>query len=320
MASRSVARSPSRGLAGLTTPRAAAPAAAPSAAESCGKEDRPPLPLPALFLLMLPAFNYGLICASVGVLVLPQEAQRMFEAQRSLYLAAMLGLTGVSQLICPMVGYASDRTRLKMGRRMPYILVGDAIALVALGMLYIARTKLWGNAYLVAILFCILGLNVAYTGFTSLVSDVVPPAQLGFASGIMGGLTATGAVGGLLAVGFFLPLKWAYPMYGAPVLISMPLVWCAARKYDQEITAQQPELTSPWKLSDLRGSYWISPSTHGDFFWVFCSRTLYYMAVSVQIYILYYLRDLMHEKWVTEDAVTCEWLQLRTGRAIRPTS
>ena len=92
----------------------------------------------------LPALNYGLICASVGVLVMPQEAQRMFGEQRSLYLAVMLGLCGASQLVCPMVGYASDRTRLQIGRRMPYILFGNLATLISIGLLYIARTALWG--------------------------------------------------------------------------------------------------------------------------------------------------------------------------------
>ena len=272
---------------------AAAAAAAPPAAE---------FSLLQLIGINLPALNYGLVCASVGVLVLPQEAQRMFAEQRSLYLAVMLALTGISQLVCPMIGYASDRTRMRMGRRMPYILFGDAAALVSLGMLYLARTELWGSAYLVSILAAILSLNIAYTGFTGLVSDIVPESQLGFASGVMGGLTALGAVGGLLGVGFFLPLSSAYPLYGGAILISMPLVWLAAHEHDVELTADKCQ---PWALSDLRSSYWISPGTHGDFFWVFVSRTFYYMAVSVQIYILYYLRDMIgaHQAWVREDAV-----------------
>jgi MFS family permease len=264
------------------------------------ERERPEFSMMRLVGINLPALNYGLVGASVGVLVLPQEAERMFGQQRSLYLALMLALTGFSQLVCPLIGYASDRTRSSMGRRMPYILFGDAAALVSLGMLYIARTELWGNAYLASILATILALNVAYTGFTGLVSDVVPPSQLGVASGVMGALTALGAVGGLLGVGFFLELRLAYPLYGGTILVSMPLVWLAAHAHDGELPAEKCQ---PWALSDLRSSYWISPSTHGDFFWVFVSRTFYYMAVSVQIYILYYLRDMVVEEWVAENSV-----------------
>lgn len=251
----------------------------------------------------LPALNYGLICASVGVLVLPQEAQRMFAAQRSVYLAAMMGLIGASQLVCPMVGYVSDRTRLRMGRRMPYILFGNLATLVSIGLLYIARTRLWGRAYLVMLMCAMLGLNVMYTAFTGIVADIVPKPQRGEASGVMGTLTALGAVGGLLGVGFFLPLSWAYHLYAGTILFSTPFFWLAAHKYDLQLS---DERCQKWLLSDLRSSYWISPATHGDFFWVFCSRTCYYMAVSTQIYIIYYLRDVIgqHEgmHWVRDDA------------------
>lgn len=51
-------------------------------------------------------------------------------------------------------------------------------------------------------------------------------------------------------------------------------------------------------------SYYISPASHGDFFWVFCSRTGYYMAVSTQIYILYYLRDCMKDPQISQNAKT----------------
>jgi len=34
----------------------------------------------------------------------------------------------------------------------------------------------------------------------------------------------------------------------------------------------------------------ITPATHGDFFWVWCSRALYYMDISSQAFLLYYIR------------------------------
>merc|ERR1711969_164859 len=82
----------------------------PAADGPAAADARRILPVPQLLGLMMPAMSYGLVCASVGVLVLPQEAQFMFGELRSVYLAAMLALTGVSQLVSPLAGYASDRT------------------------------------------------------------------------------------------------------------------------------------------------------------------------------------------------------------------
>jgi hypothetical protein len=59
---------------------------------------------------MMHAFGYGLFYASVGVLLLPQEALHMFEEEHAIFLAVMLALAGVSQLVSPAAGYVSDRT------------------------------------------------------------------------------------------------------------------------------------------------------------------------------------------------------------------
>ena len=267
------------------SPAAGGPAAAVGAADA-----RRILPVPQLLGLMMPAMSYGLVCASVGVLVLPQEAQFMFGELRSVYLAAMLALTGVSQLVSPLAGYASDRTTSRLGRRLPYILGGNAVLLVALIALYLSRTWLWGYAYLVSLFVATLALNVMYTGFTGLVSDLIHPSQLGFSSGVMGGLVAIGAVTGLLGVGFFLPLQFAYPLYGGTAVVAAILNWLAVHDLDVQLTREARPACSG---AELLHAYWISPSTHGDFFWVFVSRTFYYMAVSVQIYILYFLRDMV---------------------------
>ena len=266
------------------SPAADGPAAAGAA------DARRILPVPQLLGLMMPAMSYGLVCASVGVLVLPQEAQFMFGELRSVYLAAMLALTGVSQLVSPLAGYASDRTTSRLGRRLPYILGGNAVLLVALIALYLSRTWLWGYAYLVSLFVATLALNVMYTGFTGLVSDLIHPSQLGFSSGVMGGLVAIGAVTGLLGVGFFLPLQFAYPLYGGTAVVAAILNWLAVHDLDVQLTREARPACSG---AELLHAYWISPSTHGDFFWVFVSRTFYYMAVSVQIYILYFLRDMV---------------------------
>jgi len=49
---------------------------------------------------------------------------------------------------------------------------------VITGALYMARTLRMGHAYLVLLLVAIIALNVAYTGFTGLVSDMVAPEQV----------------------------------------------------------------------------------------------------------------------------------------------
>jgi len=248
---------------------------------------------------MMHAFGYGLFYASVGVLLLPQEALHMFEEQHAIFLAVMLALAGVSQLVSPAAGYMSDRTCHWMGRRMPYILLGNLTLFLCLGAMFLARTYLYGYTYLALLLAAVISLNVAYTGFTGLVSDVVPLTQMGFASGVMGAMTAAGAVTGLVFLGWLgeQRLDLAYGVYAAAVFFCTPFTYFAVR--DKPLSREDAKISS---AAELYKSYWISPASHGDFFWVFVSRTFYYMAVSVQIYILYYLRDTMKEAEIKNNA------------------
>ena len=50
--------------------------------------------------------------------------------------------------------------------------------MLATGALYLARNESWGHVYLALLLPAILALNVAYTGFTGLVSDMVGSEQV----------------------------------------------------------------------------------------------------------------------------------------------
>lgn len=114
----------------------------------------------------------------------------MFEGSHAVALAAMLVLGGISQLVAPVAGYWSDRTTSSMGRRMPFILLGNVTLFISLGFMYLARTYMYGKLYMFLLLIAMISLNVAYTGFAGLVSDVVPAHQMGVTSGIMGGMTA----------------------------------------------------------------------------------------------------------------------------------
>ncbi|EKX41130.1 hypothetical protein GUITHDRAFT_164484 [Guillardia theta CCMP2712] len=258
---------------------------------------KPPLSTLRLICLNMHAFNYGLFYASVGVLLLPEEALHMFNESHAIFLAVMLVIAGVSQLISPAAGYWSDRLISRMGRRMPFILGGNLVLFLSLGCMYLARTYLYGYTYLLLLFVAVLALNVAYTGFTGLVSDVVDMSQMGYASGIMGGLTAAGAVLGLVSLGFWIPLDMAYGLYAIAVVATTPFTWLSVRDAPLPFDKQKPYL-----FSELLKSYWISPTTHGDFFWVFVSRTFYYMGVSIQIYILYYLKDTMKDPEISGNA------------------
>jgi Na+/melibiose symporter-like transporter len=98
-------------------------------------------------------------------------------------------------LIPVAVGWLSDRTVSRWGRRRPWIAIGTAVNVVGLLMLGLAPTA---AALVLAYLVVQIGFNLAGGAFNGVIPDVVPDAQRGRASGLLGMLNQLGIVVGLL--------------------------------------------------------------------------------------------------------------------------
>jgi len=122
-----------------------------------------------------------------------------------------------------------------------------------------------------------------------LVPDLIPESQVGRANGLIAMLSVMGAVFGFC-------LWWATVgqvelMYVFYILLLMGslCISCAAVQEKQQSESSLAPLT--W--AEIRASFWVSPSEHRDFFYVFVSRTCYYMGISSQTFMLYFLRDML---------------------------
>jgi MFS family permease len=95
--------------------------------------------------------------------------------------------------IQPMIGVVSDRTRTRIGRRMPYLLIGAPIAAVAFAFIPNARTF---SAFIAAITVMLLFAALYRTPVIALMPDLVPSPLRSQANGI---INLMGGVGGVLA-------------------------------------------------------------------------------------------------------------------------
>jgi len=105
-------------------------------------------------------------------------------------------------IIQPLVGYFSDRTWMpKLGRRIPYLIVGTVVAVIVMCLLPNSGSLGFGFGSVaaltfgaVAILFMDLSSNVAMQPFKMMVGDMVNEKQKGFAYSIQSFLSNSGAV------------------------------------------------------------------------------------------------------------------------------
>jgi MFS family permease len=108
------------------------------------------------------------------------------------YISLVLSLAGVSAcMVGPLIGYLSDRTPARFGRRAPYIVGGMLAAALCLLALPHAVT-LTTVAALSVVMYCAVGL--VQTPYYSLLPDVTPAEQRGTASGVMNLLGTFGII------------------------------------------------------------------------------------------------------------------------------
>ena len=113
-------------------------------------------------------------------------------------------------LVQPIVGMLSDRTWTKVGRRLPYLILGATIAVIVMCLLpnagsfrfTVSSAILFG---LIALMLLDTSINMAMQPFKMLVGDMVNEKQKGLAYSIQSFLCNAGSI-----VGFILPflLVW----------------------------------------------------------------------------------------------------------------
>ena len=107
-------------------------------------------------------------------------------------------------IVQPIVGSASDRTWTRLGRRLPYLLVGAAVAIIV--MCFLPNAGSLGLSISAAIIFGLVmlmlldtSINMAMQPFKMLVGDMVNERQKGLAYSIQSFLCNAGSVVGYVA-------------------------------------------------------------------------------------------------------------------------
>lgn len=254
-----------------------------------------------IFIMALNSYAllYGAAISSFGIIILPVEMGVLFPTGHALSLSVALGIAGVSQLICPIAGFVSDNHVSVHGKRRIPMIIGTIGCVVGLFILAYCRQRKLGEAYLVVFGITMCFLNVAYSVWVGLVADVVCryPELNRLNSSFVGAFQMLGSVAGVMGIGYVFGVEYTYYVFAATATICCALV-CFAGQERPNLEAQE------WNMRDIIDCFRISPTSHGDFFWVFVSRTLYYMGVSAQCFCFYYLRDILGRLNPTRDTAT----------------
>ena len=116
------------------------------------------------------------------------------DAGRALFLVSISGAV-IAMIVQPTIGSISDYTISRWGRRKPYILIGSILDLVFLIGIASSNTLVAIAAFIALLQF---SSNFAQGPFQGYVPDLVPAAQVGTASALVGLMQVLGNVAGFI--------------------------------------------------------------------------------------------------------------------------
>ncbi len=251
---------------------------------------RPTALLPLTQLLRISAYWLGLtaIDAAVGLFITNRlEFDGLVPVERvgqsMFFIGIFAAIIGI--LIQPTVGYISDFTVSRWGRRKPYIVFGSLLDVVFL--LAIAN----GNTVLSLAVFMLLlsvSTNIARGPFQGYVPDLVAEPQVGMASGMVGLMQVAGNVTGFLLVSLSVAFGAMHLSLVAIAIVELVTMLSVVLKVGKGMPPKDREGRS-WPR--IAREAWATDILHErSYVWLLFSRLLFLTAGSLLVnFVVIYL-------------------------------
>lgn len=247
-------------------------------------------------------FAYNMMWGALLGIVIPNQVEAIVgAAHKEDWTGRISGLGAlVALVITPIAGALSDRCRNPIGRRRPFLLAGILInCFFLLCMAFQGKgSSVW--IYILAFAGVQLGCNWWGGPYAGLIPDVVPPEQVGRASGMQAVMTATGFLSGALMAGAIIRPSFYWPIYlivAAVLFVMLGITWRGVR--EKPNTRDEP----PFNLGRFLRSLWIDPKEHRDFYWVLITRALVTMgSYSIFSFFQFFLGDIIMRRSPAQDS------------------
>jgi len=251
---------------------------------------RPTRLLPMTQLLRISAYWLGLtaIDAAVGLFITNRlEFDHLVpidDVGKSMFLITIFSAI-VGIIVQPTVGYISDFTVSRWGRRKPYIVFGSLLDLVFLTGIAM------GNSVLVLALFMVLlafSTNTARGPFQGYVPDLVAEPQVGMASGMVGLMQIVGNVTGFLFVSLSVGFGMMWLSLVGVALVELVTMLSVVLKVDKGLPPRPRQGKSWGRIA--REAWATDILREHSYVWLLVSRLLFLTAGALLVnFVVIYL-------------------------------
>ncbi len=203
---------------------------------------------PKTFLLGFGFFGVSVIWGTFNAFV-PLMLANQFGVRPGL-IGILMTLDNIAALfIQPAVGAWSDRLDTRIGRRMPFLLIGAPIAAVAFGILPLAATL---PVFLAGKITLILSMVIWRTPVVALMPDITPSKYRSQANGVINFMGGVGAIISFLLGARLYEINPAFPFWlgSALVIIAVLLVFIFIKEpkvFEINPNAERPDMIKSLK-------------------------------------------------------------------------
>ncbi|MFF1253771.1 MFS transporter [Pseudarthrobacter sp. NPDC058329] len=298
MASKKILPNPAFEPADLVTEEYISEVLAPAPDSSAAAGGEPTTRVSAWFMVVYAFTNFSM-CLGIfmpSLFSLAYKAQLLWPDTKAEVLSVVVGVSAIFGLVLgPIVGVMSDRTRLRWGRRRPYLVAGVLLSGVGSLIIFVADSVpvMVVGACLGTVAICLVGTAVGVV-----IAENVPEVQrgkIGALAGVSGQLAGVGAfLGGSMLTGNLLLLFLA-PTIVIAMASVLFLFTVPDRPADLEKSTAHPGIIGV--LRDLV----FDPRKHRDFSLVWLGKFL--LTIGIQFYATYQFFFLLDRLGLTpEDA------------------
>ena len=248
---------------------------------------------PARWVASLVLLNLAITAGWFGPIqvLLAQQAEDVADStpggvsKEVLLAVVLLSGAAVSMVSNPVWGALSDRTRLRIGRRVPWVVGG---MLTGAGSLLLVSQAT--SAVPLVLGWCLvqLTLNAAWAAMTAAVPDQVPVAK----RGLVGGLIAVAGTVGVLVGVTIADLTGSIAQGYLVIVVTLLLLSLPYVLGSRDVALPPDHPREPFSLGALLRSFWLSPRTYPDFAWAWLTRLLVNLGNWIALnYLFYFLTD-----------------------------
>ncbi len=152
--------------------------------------------------------------------------------------------------IQPAVGAWSDRLRTRIGRRLPFILIGAPLAALAFGIIPIASVL---PLFVACTVTLILSMAIWRTPVVALMPDITPSKFRSQANGVINFMGGVGAIISFLIGSQLYDINQAYPFWLGSILVIVAAVLVFIFIREPKVYDENPEAARPNLMQSLKG-------------------------------------------------------------------